>query len=214
MQTKGALLALVGCLLLQSTQGAPTATVAATKIEQRDLIGGILSVVDNVASGNKGNDPYASISSALRSATPTTKPTNINQASAALSSVFQASPTPVNIYAAIAQLEGQGLVADNVNDILGFVAGSLTGDNSEVNINLRNPSPSAYPKANASDATYDLSQTQLRQVIHIPATFKYGASGAPQPCILVPGTGDTGYTTFKGNLIPLLQGSTICDPVW
>lgn len=213
MQSSALLLALTS-YLVQSTYAAPTATVVETKIEQRDLIGGILGVVDSIASGNKGSDPYASLSSALRSATPTTKPTNINQASAALSSVFQAEPTPTNIYAAIAQLVGQGLTTNNVDDILGFVAGALNGDNSEVNVNLVNPLPTAYPKASASDAPYSLTQTQLRQVIRIPATFKYGRSGAPQPCILVPGTGDTGYTTFKGNMIPLLQGSTICDPVW
>ena len=104
----------------------------------------------------------------------------------------------------------QGLTTDNAADIVNLVDGLLTGDNSEINVNLKNPSPAAYPKAGPSDAPYDLSEAELRAAIHIPPTFKYG-TGA-QPIILVPGTGDTGYTTFDGNYIPL--GSSIGDPVW
>lgn len=58
------------------------------------------------------------------------------------------------------------------------------------------------------------SEATLRAAIHIPSTFQYGAEGAPQPIILVPGTGSTGYLTFTGNYIKLLQGSKIADPVW
>lgn len=109
---------------------------------------------------------------------------------------------------------GSGLTTYNANSALSAIDGALLGEASEVNINTRKPSITVYPKASSSDAPYDLTEAQLRAAIYIPSTFKYGAKGAPQPVILVPGTGNIGYTTFIGNYIPLLQGSSIGDPVW
>lgn len=108
----------------------------------------------------------------------------------------------------------QGLTSDNVEGALDFVGDLLSGDNSERNSNPIDPTPAAFPTAGPSDAPYSLSEDDLRAVIHIPDSFQYGAEGAPQPIILVPGTGNTGFITFSGNLIPLLQGSDIADPVW
>ena len=214
MKTYPFLLA-VATTLLQTSNAIPTKTVKRTEIEQRDLISNVLGAVNSVASGavSSGN-PYSTLLSALKSVTPTASPAGVSQASATLSSIMNASPTPTNIYGTIAELVGAGLTPNNVNSILNAVNGGLTGQNSEINVNLRNPSPAVFPKASSSDAPYDLTEAQLRAAIYIPSTFKYGASGAPQPVILVPGTGDTGYTTFIGNYIPLLTGSSFADPVW
>lgn len=226
MQSRTLLLALGGSLLADA---APTVTKTEVVVEERQLLGGllggvgdlldgvlgpVLDTIDQVAAGNGGSDPSGTVSGALVSVTKAASPTNVQEASAVLADVFQASPTPTNIFGAIAQLGAQGLTLDNVGDLFDFVDGFLDGDNSMNNNNPRNPSPAAYPKAKSSDAPYSLSETELRRVIHIPDTFQYGRAGAPQPIILVPGTGDTGYTTFQGNLIPLLQGSDIADPVW
>jgi hypothetical protein len=158
-------------------------------------------------------DSDASVLSSLRLVKPTSSPTNINQASAALSSIYQVSPTPTNLFAAIGQLSAQGLTANNVGELEGFVDGIANGQASDRNFNLLLPRQPIYPKAERGDAPYMLNEAALRQAIYIPPTFRYGANGAPQPCVLVPGTGNTGYTTFIGNLYPLLQGSSICDPV-
>ncbi|EMD00999.1 hypothetical protein BAUCODRAFT_191248 [Baudoinia panamericana UAMH 10762] len=218
------ILAAAGTLIHQSN-GAPTPTSNDASIIERGLISGLLgdasgvvgtavSKLNNLGSTSTGSAGYSSALSLLQSVTPTASPTDVQQASATLSAIFQASPTPNNLYAAIGELVAQGLTTDNVGTAAEFVEGALTGQNSEININLRSPSITVYPKANSSDAAYDLTEAQLRAVIYIPSTFQYGKKGAPQPVILVPGTGDTGYTTFIGNYIPLLQGSTVGDPVW
>lgn len=193
---------------------APTPTEQESNPEKREVVGGVLSVVSNVAAGATGTNPYGTILSALTSVTPTASPTSPQQAMSSLSAIFGASPTPTNIYGQLAELVADGLTPNNIESALSAVDGALTGENSEVNSNPKNPSPAVYPKASSKDAPYDLTEAQLRGAIYIPSTFKYGASGAPQPIILVPGTGDTGYTTFVGNYIPLLQGSSVGDPVW
>lgn len=207
-------LALTACLL-SSSIAAPTPTQDANDLLRRQLLGNVLGTVDDILDGNAdSDDPFGELIDALRPLSPTASPSSAEEASAAISNVFQASPTPENIVKAAAQLVAQGLTSDNVEDALGFVDGVLSGDNSERNINPINPTPAAYPTAGPSDAPYSLSEDDLRAVIRIPASFQYGAEGAPQPIILVPGTGNTGYITFSGNLIPLLQGSDIADPVW
>jgi hypothetical protein len=215
--------ALTGCLFSASI-AAPTPAQKEGDIESRQLLGGlldgvlggVLSSVNDIFDGNTdSDDPYGSIIDILRPLTSTTtKPSNQEEASAAISSVFQASPTPENLVDAAAQLVAQGLTLDNVQGALDFVDGVLTGENSEQNNNPKDPSPAVFPTTGPSDAPYSLSEDDLRAVIHIPDSFQYGRDGAPQPIILVPGTGATGYLTFQGNLIPLLQGSDIADPVW
>ena len=54
-------------------------------------------------------------------------------------------------------------------------------------------------------------EATLRAAIYIPSGFTYGTK---PPVILFPGTGATGYGTFVGNFIPLLQASSWADPVW
>lgn len=178
------------------------------------VVGTALSDLNNLGSTATGAEGYSSALNLLQSVTPTATPTALEPQTAVLSSIFQATPTPNNLYAAAGQLVAAGLTTDNVESALSFVDGLLDGENSEQNLNPINPSKPIYPKASPSDAPYDLTEQQLREVIYIPPTFQYGKSGAPQPIILVPGTGDTGYTTFVGNYIPLLTGSDVGDPVW
>lgn len=68
-----------------------------------------------------------------------------------------------------------------------------------------------YPKAGGCDAPYSVSESSLRSAIFIPETFTYGAK---PPVVLFPGTGLTGYVSFRGNFIPLLTGVEWADPVW
>jgi hypothetical protein len=211
--------ALMGCLVSASF-AAPTTTQNEGDVERRrllsGLLGGVLGSVNDILDGKTdSDDPYGLVIDLLRPLkATTTSPSNDKEAAAAVSKVFHASPTPENLIDAAAQLVTQGLTLDNVEDALTFVDGVLTGANSERNNNLKDPSPAAFPTAAPSDAPYSLSEEDLRAVIHIPDSFQYGRAGAPKPIILVPGTGNTGYITFAGNMIPLLQGSDIADPVW
>ncbi|WPH03142.1 Hypothetical protein R9X50_00601700 [Acrodontium crateriforme] len=155
----------------------------------------------------------ASAIQSLLSILPTATPTSPEQAQSALESIFT-SPTPASLLTALGDVVEAGLTPNNVESAISYLEGPLTGEDSTFNINLRSPYPAAYPKAESNDAPYDLSEATLRAAIYIPSTFQYGASGAPQPIILVPGTGNTGFDSFSGNYIQLLQDSKIADPVW
>lgn len=221
----------LSALAFHSVNAAPTQTSEEPALAQRrqllsglegavgELLGSdglltdVLSTVDQAAQG-KLDSPISSILGGLTSIAPAATQTDISQASATLSSICNASPTPTNIYAEIAQLAASGLTADNLGTLLDYVEGGVSAEDSSNNRNTRQPSITVYPKASSQDAPYDISEDVLRSAIYIPPTFQYGRAGAPQPIILFPGTGATGYTTFKGNYIPLLQGSKIADPVW
>jgi len=90
-------------------------------------------------------------------------------------------------------------------------AGLTTGDNSAMNVNTKSPSKTIYPSASSSDAPYSLTESQLRQIIHIPSTFTYGKV---PPIILMPGTGARGGINYASNFIKLFTGSSYADPVW
>ncbi|KYG47165.1 hypothetical protein M433DRAFT_164586 [Acidomyces richmondensis BFW] len=160
----------------------------------------------------RANGDYAIALSELQFAIPTASPTSPQQALSSLSSIYEASPTPQNLYAAMAEYIEAGITSDNTASVLQYISGALDGENSDTNVNPRDPDVAIYPKASPNDAPYDLTEEQLREAIYIPSTFRYG--DGLQPIILVPGTGSTGYFTFAGNYIPLLQGSSIGDPVW
>jgi len=224
MQSLALVLAATGAFS-QVSNAAPTPARQEADLKERQLlsvvdglltgvVGTVVSDLNSLPSSTTGTAGYATALELLQSVTPTASPTSPEQAISALSSIYKASPTPNNLYAALAEQVAEGLTGEDVNSVVSFLDGALTGENSEVNVNTKNPSITVYPQASASDAPYDLTEAQLREVIYIPDTFQYGAPGAPQPVILVPGTGDTGYTTFAGNYIPVLQGSTIGDPVW
>ncbi|KAI7621087.1 hypothetical protein KC346_g3814, partial [Hortaea werneckii] len=231
------LLAVTGSLIKAGFSLPPTTSTRDPGLDERGLLGGVTGTVDDVVGGLADGDLIGVVGDALdnlqeigqdassvgglggvvsqlTSIRPTATPSSQEQAMSQVSAVFQASPTPNNIFAAAGRLVADGLTGDDAESILDFIEGGLTGQNSENNNNPRNPPNSIYPKAQQDDAPYDLSEDNLRGVIYIPPNFQYGRSGAPQPLILVPGTGNTGFTTFQGNLIPLLQGSTVADPVW
>ncbi|KAK3699635.1 hypothetical protein LTR37_016371 [Vermiconidia calcicola] len=137
------------------------------------------------------------IGSILNTATRTLQlPSSPARAASRISSVVGSEPTDSTIFEVATNLVKAGLTLDNLQDAVDFVDGFVDGQDSSSNVNSRSPNPPVYPVSGKTDARYSL-----------PA-------GAPQPIILVPGTGNTGYTTFKGNYIPLLQRSTIGDPVW
>lgn len=221
MHNIATLAALAGCLVSASI-ATPTPVQNVDEVERRGVIGSlggvlgnIINPINNILNGKTDSkDPYGDVLNIMKPLKATTRPSDAEQARATVSKVFAASPTPKNIIDTAAQLVAQGLTTDNVESALDFIDGVLTGENSMNNNNPRNPTPAAYPKAGPSDAPYSLSEAELRAVIHIPSEFQYGKAGAPQPIILVPGTGNTGYITFSGNMIPLIQGSKVADPVW
>ncbi|KAJ9628020.1 hypothetical protein H2203_003241 [Taxawa tesnikishii (nom. ined.)] len=191
---------------------AAPAPTAAPVLEERQLLSGILSAVASGVNQALTANNFGSILTALESAKPTASPTNVQDAVSKLSSIHnQAQPT--NIYDYSAQLVANGLISSTVSSLVESIGGVLTGEN---NMNNKNPNPptTIYPKKNSSDAPYDQSESVLRGAIYIPSTFNSRNSSGQQPIILMPGTGDTGYTTFIGNFIPLLQNGNQFNPVW
>lgn len=198
-----------GLALLSLAGSAIAAPAPVEKIEDRGLISGLLGTVigDINAAAKAGNS--SALVSAYKSCSQTATPTAVPQAMSTLSAIAAASPSSIHDFNAA--LIANGLVVDSVDSILTGVLGALVGENSDLNINLRNPSKAVFPKKGATDAPYSLTEAQLRAAIYIPPGFTYGKK---PPVILFPGTGATGYTTFIGNFIPLLQGSSFADPVW
>lgn len=222
MRSHTHLLAFITLLPLAFARPAPVDQVA-----ERDLlstVGGVVATLTDAVStvtsvvGSVVTGPAAltSVLNSLETITPTAVITDVQQASSALSSAILASPTPTDIYGTIANLVAAGLTTDNVETIANFIGNYSEGPGQGPgNWNNSNPDPprSIYPQADPLDVVYDLSESDLRGAIYIPDSFQYGC-GDVDPIILVPGTGSTGYTTYIGNYIPLLQGSNIADPVW
>ncbi|QIX01624.1 hypothetical protein AMS68_007141 [Peltaster fructicola] len=192
-------------------QGSLALPAPAEQIVERGLADSILNGLGDAVSSLTG---ASSVLAQLTTVTATSKPTDIQGASWTLSSICQATPSPTNIYGTIGNIVAAGLTVDNVATIANAVDGLLSGEESWNNTNPIQPAWPIYPQKDHRDVVYDISEKDLRAAIYIPDTFQYGAYGAPNPIILVPGTGDTGYGTFLGNYIPLLQGSSIADPVW
>ncbi|KAG5747379.1 hypothetical protein H9Q72_014097 [Fusarium xylarioides] len=107
------------------------------------------------------------------------------------------------------QSQPNGTASESTNDLLSHAQGFGSAENGNDN---RNPNPpkSVYPKAASCDAPYSLSEDKLRSAIYIPDTFTYGEK---LPVILFPGTGATGWTSLRGNFIPLLTDVDWADPV-
>lgn len=205
-------LTLIITLFFGYSNSIPTFPEERASVEKRALSVPIFSKLNSLSPSATGDGDYAIALSELQFAIPTASPTSPQQALSSLSSIYEASPTPQNLYAAMAEYIEAGITSDNTASVLQYISGALDGENSDTNVNPRDPDVAIYPKASPNDAPYDLTEEQLREAIYIPSTFRYG--DGLQPIILVPGTGSTGYFTFAGNYIPLLQGSSIGDPVW
>lgn len=193
---------------------APQVTPAPSlaDLEERELIGGLLGgvldgVFSEINSAVSAGD-LGALTSALKQVKATATPTDVSHASATLAAINSASPSSLVEYAA--SLAANGLVVNDIESLLTSLLGQFTDANSLTNSNP-DPKTPVYPQKGACDAPYSLSETALREAIHIPSTFTYGAK---PPVILFPGTGNTGYQSFSGNLIPLLTGVSYADPVW
>lgn len=216
-----ALLPLIGSAIAAPTQVAEAAATPqitpAPKIDdlEKRQVAALLSGLEGAASSLVGGvvsaltEGGSSVLSALELVTPTASPTNEADAISQLSSIVQvAQPTNIIEYDALLVLNGLTdiSVANGISDVLGEAGSEDSSSNS-------NPDPptSIYPKKSPCDAPYSISEDTLRSAIYIPDSFTYGTK---PPVILFPGTGSTGYITFIGNFIPLLDNVDYADPVW
>ena len=160
-----------------------------------DVVGDINNVLSEVGVGEVvGTQAWSTISSALAQVTATTTQTNAASAISQLSSIHAAKPS-ANLFEFVAAVAAEGLTANNVNDLLGFVDGLATGENSMSNVNIQAPKDTIYPRK-GKDPKYSVTESSLRSAIYIPPSF---TNGKVQPVILMPGTGATGYFTYIGN---------------
>lgn len=208
-----AFLSLTGSTLARPAPVEPVpspTTTATASLEDRDLIGDLTGALSNVlgdAVGDidnalsevgvgklVGTQAWSTISSALAQVTATKTQTNAASAISQLSSIHAAKPS-ANLFEFVAAVAAEGLTADSPNDLLGFVDGLASGENSMSNVNIQQPKVSIYPKK-GSDPKYSVTESSLRSAIYIPASFQWGKV---QPVILMPGTGATGYFTYVGN---------------
>ncbi|KAH9895335.1 hypothetical protein F4778DRAFT_746369 [Xylariomycetidae sp. FL2044] len=160
-------------------------------------------------------DLSSSILTSLQAAQTAATPSSVEAAFASLSSIYAADPTP-NFFEAVGSIIVSGLSTIGIDDIEDYIAGIADGAASDSNTNTREPDTAIFPQASSDDAPYSFSEAKLRGAIHIPSTFQYGAEGAPQPVILVAGTGNAAYVTFSGSWVPLLQDNSTSfgAPVW
>lgn len=140
-------------------------------------------------------------------------PSSVEDAKARLTAMFGNGKQPSNIFDCAAGLVTSGLVTESVGAITDLVLGVLTGQNSHDNQNPAPPTP-IFPQKGGSDAPYSLDEETLRKAIFMPDDFNTKNSAGQQPIVLLPGTGNTGFITFQGNYIKLLQADNRFNPVW
>ena len=159
-------------------------------------------------------ESLSSIKTELQSITASAAPSTIEEAFSTLSAIFDGKN--VTVFTTAAQLISSGLSSLSLDAVPAYIAGFASGLASSANVNSREPVVAVYPRASADDAPYSITETALRSAIHIPDAFQYGAPGAPQPVLLLGGTGNSAYVTFVGTYIPLLQSeeTSFGDPVW
>lgn len=151
----------------QSSTGVSSA-INAINTALAGVLGGV------VADASEASQIFSALLTAIEDTIEdqvTATPTDIAEATSVLSSIFSASPTI--LYDNVVEMAANGL-APTESNIIDLVAGPFTDENSETNVNPRNPNPPAYPKRSSLDPSYTLSEAQLREVIYIPSTFTYG----------------------------------------
>ncbi|CAJ2507113.1 Uu.00g082990.m01.CDS01 [Anthostomella pinea] len=210
MKPSDILISLSGLCCVASGAAVPGSKSQSSVTEKRQLVGGLLSDVlgllnlrTALGSGNRNG-----VLRALEGFAPKTSPTSVAQASAVLEAITTSSPTTLPEFNA--RMITNGIISGSVGELFNFAQGTVTAENSKTNSNPNPPTP-VYPKVEACDAPYSVSEASLRAAIYIPNSFTYGRK---PPVILFPGTGSTGYVTFIGNFIPLLSNVDYADPVW
>lgn len=207
--------------LIHQSQAVPTPTVKEVEVLefQRRQIGSptnnpvalALANLDNLLNQTLTNPPtddlFGRIEDSLRLVQATAVPTSAPAAFAALQNTLIGATKAQNFFGYVGSLVSAGLSQDNIPSLLNFAKGvgssaQNSAANSYVNVNSRNPSTRIWPKANPQDASYSLSESTLRAAIHIPSSFQYGRRGAPNPIILVPGTGATGEPISSNSSLP------------
>ncbi|KAF5967618.1 lipase B precursor [Fusarium bulbicola] len=198
---------------------APSNSNGASLIDRRQALSGLFNGVNNAlavtVSGlldelgdalNKG-DREKTLDT-LQKLEPTKRPKNVAEALSITEKVAKSEPDNIVEYGA--RLIANGIVSGSMDDLLSDAQGLGSAENGNEN---KNPAPpkSVYPKAASCDAPYTVSEDKLRSAIYIPDTFTYGEK---LPVVLFPGTGATGWTSFRGSFIPLLTGVDWADPVW
>ncbi|KAG8158485.1 hypothetical protein KVR01_011607 [Diaporthe batatas] len=140
-------------------------------------------------------------------------PSSVDDAKAKLMAIYGDGKKPGNIFDVSASLVSGGLVTDSVAAITKQVLGVLTGENSHDN---NNPAPptTIFPQKGPSDAPYSVDEAALRAAIFMPKDFAAKDKAGQQPIVLLPGTGNTGFITFQGNYIKLLQADSRFNPMW
>ncbi|KAF2180350.1 alpha/beta-hydrolase [Zopfia rhizophila CBS 207.26] len=153
-------------------------------------------------------DVIGNLVTRLSNPTPTQTPTSTPQVLSILEDHFASRPAGFisNGLDFVAKgLQVQGLDGATIND-------GQAGINIFVNNNPKLPNP-VYPQAAAGDAPYSLPENDLRSAIFTPPGFD--ASNAPNPVLLVPGTGAFGGVNFEDNLAKVMaQDPSIGQPVW
>jgi hypothetical protein len=70
---------------------------------------------------------------------------------------------------------------------------------------------SLHPRRHYDDAPYSVRLSDLERALIIPYSFTFGDK---PPVIFVPGTGSTGFLTFRGNYLKQFADVSFADPVW
>lgn len=200
---------LANAQLLPSTT---TATALPTKITSlAQFESSFNSILSGIATDLEDLDQFfLALAASFEQIVPTAVPTSIPDVLQTLENLLPGdSANPANIFELATNFLLNGLAPA---DFAAYLRGYTT-DNSLHNDNPIDPSPPIYPSAVPGDPVYSASEAQLRQAIHIPDSFSYGANGR-MPLLMVPGTATPGGINWAGNYYPLLRNSSLVDPVW